>query len=187
MTLDIGNTDRLNIFRQEAQRLGVKVLPPDINRSRSGVRLRCRGRHRVLRAGRGEGRGPPGDGPCGRGARRGRTVQDRSPISPAAWTRGWSTSAPSRIWRGPAPSTASSHNRRQLVENSDRILGGAAGGPARARKRPGRRCSAAAGRDRGAAADRQCPTGRRMNGWARNSPPWAFISPAIRSMPMARR
>ena len=33
MTLDIGNTDRLNIFRQEAQRLGVKVLPPDVNRS----------------------------------------------------------------------------------------------------------------------------------------------------------
>ena len=33
MTLDIGNTDRLNVFRQEAQRLGVKVLPPDINRS----------------------------------------------------------------------------------------------------------------------------------------------------------
>ncbi len=35
MTLDIGVTDRLNIFRQEAQRLGVKVLPPDINRSES--------------------------------------------------------------------------------------------------------------------------------------------------------
>src|SRR6201996_1244582 len=35
MTLDIGNTDRLNIFRQEAQRLGVKVAPPDINRSES--------------------------------------------------------------------------------------------------------------------------------------------------------
>ncbi len=33
MTLDIGSTDRLNVFRQEAQRLGVKVLPPDINRS----------------------------------------------------------------------------------------------------------------------------------------------------------
>src|ERR1051326_3416143 len=33
MTLDIGNTDRLNVFQQEAQRLGVKVLPPDINRS----------------------------------------------------------------------------------------------------------------------------------------------------------
>ena len=33
MSLDIGNTDRLNIFRQEAQRLGVRVLPPHINRS----------------------------------------------------------------------------------------------------------------------------------------------------------
>src|SRR6202000_435841 len=33
MTLDIGNTDRLNIFRQEAQRLGVTLAAPDINRS----------------------------------------------------------------------------------------------------------------------------------------------------------
>ncbi|MGN6515658.1 MAG: DNA polymerase III subunit alpha, partial [Rhizomicrobium sp.] len=35
MTLDIGNTDRLNIFKQEAQRLNIRVLPPDINRSQS--------------------------------------------------------------------------------------------------------------------------------------------------------
>ncbi|MBS0471380.1 MAG: DNA polymerase III subunit alpha [Proteobacteria bacterium] len=33
MTLDIGSTDRLNIFRQEAQRLNIRVLPPDVNRS----------------------------------------------------------------------------------------------------------------------------------------------------------
>src|SRR4029079_8757196 len=33
MTLDAANTDRLNIFRQEAARLGVEVRPPDINRS----------------------------------------------------------------------------------------------------------------------------------------------------------
>ncbi len=33
MTLDAGSTDRLNVFRQEAERLGIKVLPPDINRS----------------------------------------------------------------------------------------------------------------------------------------------------------
>jgi DNA polymerase-3 subunit alpha len=33
MTLDIGSTDRLNVFRQEAKRLGIRVLPPDINRS----------------------------------------------------------------------------------------------------------------------------------------------------------
>jgi DNA polymerase-3 subunit alpha len=33
MTLDIGSTDRLNVFRQEAKRLGIRVAPPDINRS----------------------------------------------------------------------------------------------------------------------------------------------------------
>ena len=33
MTLDIGVTDRLNIFRQEADRLGIDVRAPDINRS----------------------------------------------------------------------------------------------------------------------------------------------------------
>ena len=33
MTLDLGNTDKLNQFRQEATRLGIVLLPPDINRS----------------------------------------------------------------------------------------------------------------------------------------------------------
>jgi DNA polymerase-3 subunit alpha len=33
MTLDSGNTDRLNIFKQEAQRLNIRVAAPDINRS----------------------------------------------------------------------------------------------------------------------------------------------------------
>ncbi len=33
MTLDIGSTDRLNVFRQEAQRLGIRIVPPDVNRS----------------------------------------------------------------------------------------------------------------------------------------------------------
>jgi DNA polymerase-3 subunit alpha len=33
MTLDMGDTTKLNIFRQEAEGLGIKVLPPDINRS----------------------------------------------------------------------------------------------------------------------------------------------------------
>jgi DNA polymerase-3 subunit alpha len=33
MTLDFGNTDKLNIFRQELNRLGIGLLPPDINRS----------------------------------------------------------------------------------------------------------------------------------------------------------
>jgi DNA polymerase III subunit alpha len=33
MTLDLGNTDKLNVFRQELNRLGIGLLPPDINRS----------------------------------------------------------------------------------------------------------------------------------------------------------
>src|SRR5487761_701470 len=33
MTLDLGNTDKLNVFRQECDRLGIRLLPPDINRS----------------------------------------------------------------------------------------------------------------------------------------------------------
>ena len=44
MTYDMANTDKLAEFRAEAQRLGVKVEPPSINRS--GVDVRGRGRTR---------------------------------------------------------------------------------------------------------------------------------------------
>jgi len=33
MTLDLGNTDKLNVFRGECDRLGIRLLPPDVNRS----------------------------------------------------------------------------------------------------------------------------------------------------------
>jgi DNA polymerase III subunit alpha len=33
MTLDMGNTDKLGTFRQELQRLGIALLPPDVNKS----------------------------------------------------------------------------------------------------------------------------------------------------------
>ncbi|MDJ0894460.1 MAG: DNA polymerase III subunit alpha [Alphaproteobacteria bacterium] len=33
MTLDMGNTDKLNVFRSELQRLGIALLPPDVNAS----------------------------------------------------------------------------------------------------------------------------------------------------------
>jgi DNA polymerase-3 subunit alpha len=33
MTLDLGNTDKLNVFRQELTRLAIPLLPPDINDS----------------------------------------------------------------------------------------------------------------------------------------------------------
>src|SRR5690606_18020119 len=33
MTLDLGNTDKLNVFKQELDRMGIALLPPDVNRS----------------------------------------------------------------------------------------------------------------------------------------------------------
>ena len=33
MTLDLHNTDKLNVFKQELDRMGVPLLPPDVNRS----------------------------------------------------------------------------------------------------------------------------------------------------------
>ncbi|MDY0883028.1 DNA polymerase III subunit alpha [Dongia soli] len=33
MTYDMGNTEKLNVFRQELNRIGVKLLPPDVNKS----------------------------------------------------------------------------------------------------------------------------------------------------------
>ena len=33
MSLDMGNTDKLQVFRQEAQRIGVRIVPPSINSS----------------------------------------------------------------------------------------------------------------------------------------------------------
>ncbi|MCB1651419.1 MAG: DNA polymerase III subunit alpha [Alphaproteobacteria bacterium] len=33
MTLDLGNTDKLSVFKQDIDRMGMKMLPPDVNRS----------------------------------------------------------------------------------------------------------------------------------------------------------
>ena len=35
MTFDMGNTDKLNLFRQELDRLGIRLLTPEVNRSRA--------------------------------------------------------------------------------------------------------------------------------------------------------
>ena len=180
MTLDIGNTDRLNIFRQEAQRLGVKVLPPDINRSEALFRLRRRRGRGLLCAGRGQGRGPPGDGACRGSAPRGRPVQERRPISPARVDPKLVNKRAFENLARAGAFDALNTNRRQMVENSDRILGGAQARARGTRKRAGQSVRRPAQARRNCAWPR-CPTGRRTNGWAKNSAPWAFISPAIRS------
>ena len=43
MTFDMGNTDKLNLFRQELDRLGIELLPPDINRSLPGFSVEFSG------------------------------------------------------------------------------------------------------------------------------------------------
>ena len=35
MTLDLGNTDKLSIFKQDMDKMGLKLLPPDVNTSRA--------------------------------------------------------------------------------------------------------------------------------------------------------
>ena len=49
MTLDLGNTDKLNVFRQELQRMGVKLLPPDINRSQVDFSVEGAGEDAAIR------------------------------------------------------------------------------------------------------------------------------------------
>jgi len=39
MTYDMGNTDKLNIFKQELEHLGIDLLPPDINNSGKDFRV----------------------------------------------------------------------------------------------------------------------------------------------------
>ena len=43
MTLDMGNTDKLNVFRQELDRMGVALLPPDVNASGAAFTVERRG------------------------------------------------------------------------------------------------------------------------------------------------
>src|SRR5262249_5914402 len=55
MTLDINNTDKLAEFRAEAQRLGIKVEPPSINRSGVAFEVEGNAIHYALAALKGVG------------------------------------------------------------------------------------------------------------------------------------
>ena len=56
MTLDMGNTDKLSEFRAEAERLGVKVEPPSVNRSGAEFEVEGITIHYALAALKGVGR-----------------------------------------------------------------------------------------------------------------------------------
>ena len=124
MTLDIGNTDRLNIFRQEARRLGVKVAPPDINRSESVFACDA-GANTVfyaLAAVKGVGRQAMDHVIEVRHT--GGRFKSISDFARRVDPRLVNKRAFENLVRAGAFDSLNP-NRRQLVENSDRILGGA--------------------------------------------------------------
>jgi DNA polymerase-3 subunit alpha len=124
MTLDIGNTDRLNIFRQEAQRLGVKIAPPDINRS--DAVFACDAQAGVvfyaLAAVKGVGRQAMDHVVELR--REGGPFKSISDFARRVDPKLVNKRAFENLARAGAFDSLNK-NRRQLVENSDRILGGA--------------------------------------------------------------
>src|ERR1051325_8628363 len=171
MTLDIGNTDRLNIFRQEAQRLGVKVAPPDINRSESVFACDAAANtvFYALAAVKGVGRQAMDHVIEARAA--GGKFKSLSDFARRVDPRLVNKRAFENLARAGAFDSLNP-NRRQVVENSDRILGGAKAG-----RSP---CLAATAPRPKSCGFSPCPTGRCMKGWRRNFPPWAFIFPDIR-------
>jgi DNA polymerase-3 subunit alpha len=124
MTLDIGNTDRLNIFRQEAQRLGVKVAPPDINRSEAVFACDADANtvFYALAAVKGVGRQAMDHVVEVRHA--GGKFKSLSDFARRVDPRLVNKRAFENLVRAGAFDRLNP-NRRQLVENSDRILGGA--------------------------------------------------------------
>jgi DNA polymerase III subunit alpha len=124
MTLDIGNTDRLNIFRQEAQRLGVRIAPPDVNRS--DAVFTCDAETGVvfyaLAAVKGVGRQAMDHVVELR--KEGGPFKSLSDFARRVDPKLVNKRAFENLARAGAFDSLN-RNRRQVVENSDRILGGA--------------------------------------------------------------
>ena len=80
MTLDIGNTDKLNGFAQEARRMGIRIEPPSVNRSEAGF-MPERRRHPLFARGAAQCR-PPRRRPHLRRARKARALQGRLRVRP---------------------------------------------------------------------------------------------------------
>ena len=183
MTLDMTVTDRLNIFRQEAQRLNIRVLAGHQCLA-AGVHLRSRQKrdYYALAAVKGVGKQAMEhvvqlrkDG--GRSA--------ALPILRAAWIQNWSTSA---VLKSGARGAFDGLNRTAANWWNRPTLFWAMRRAVRANAKAGRsRCSAKPSTMWMICRWCRLMIGCRMNGWAKNSTPWAFIFPAIRSMVMKRR
>src|SRR5665213_3201139 len=124
MTLDIGNTDRLNIFRQEAQRLGVKVAPPDINRSEAVFACDAATNTVFYALAAVKGVGRQAMDHVAEVRTQGGKFKSLSDFARRVDPRQVNKRAFENLARAGAFDSLNP-NRRQVVENSDRILGGA--------------------------------------------------------------
>jgi DNA polymerase-3 subunit alpha len=124
MTLDIGNTDRLNIFRQEAQRLGVTVAPPDINRSESVFSVDAEANTVFYALAAVKGVGKQAMDHVVEVRTTGGRFKSISDFARRVDPRQVNKRSFENLVRAGAFDSLNP-NRRQLVENSDRILGGA--------------------------------------------------------------
>ncbi len=177
MTLELNNTDKLSEFRAEAQRLGIKVEAPNINRS--GADLRSQRQHDLLRAGGAEGRRPAG-GRTDRGdAQRGR-------LHVAGRFRRARQSARNQQARHRKPG-----RRRRLRHARIPIARGYLAAPRRSLRpasaamrppRSGRTTCSAAPRMRRPSCCRRSSPGCRPSGCGANTTPSASSCPAIRWM-----
>jgi DNA polymerase-3 subunit alpha len=124
MTLDIGNTDRLNIFRQEAQRLGVTVAPPDINRSEAVFACDAEAGTVFYALAAVKGVGRQAMDHVVELRREGGPFKSLSDFARRVDPKQVNKRAFENLARAGAFDSLNK-NRRQVVENSDRILGGA--------------------------------------------------------------
>src|SRR3569623_1158625 len=124
MTLDIGNTDRLNIFRQEAQRLGVTLAPPDVNRSGSVFTVDAAANTVFYALAAVKGVGKQAMDHVVEVRETGGKFKSLSDFARRVDPRLVNKRAFENLVRAGAFDSLNP-NRRQLVENSDRILGGA--------------------------------------------------------------
>ena len=196
MTLDLGNTDKLDAFRQELDRLGIKLLPPDINRSRrrpSRSRTTAKtGKRGAIRYALAAVKGVGAQAmealvaERGRGGRFTRPVRFRAAARHAAA----STGASSRAWSRPAPSTASTPTGRRASPPIETAAAPRRAAPPRSATASRRTCSP----DRSPALPRarRCrssPTGRRSRSCRTSSTRSASTSrpPARRRMARASK
>jgi DNA polymerase-3 subunit alpha len=124
MTLDIGNTDRLNIFRQESQRLGVRLAPPDINRSQSVFSVDAPANTVFYALAAVKGVGKQAMDHVVEVRETGGPFRSISDFARRVDPRLVNKRAFENLVRAGAFDSLNP-NRRQLCENSDRILGGA--------------------------------------------------------------